>query len=257
MAAVLARLLEPFRTESSPGTHYTIVEWDAPDMVGFAIYGNASLLRSMREPDVALAHVLWEINQAAVASAGERLVLHAAAAERDGQAVVLGAPSGAGKTTLVSALVAAGWGYLTDDVAMVDEAGLVQTYPKPIGVDLRFRHLFPAMAEPADCDTRYLGEHGFLTAADLGGINGASSALAAFVVPVYSPGAQGRLEPMDLDEAVATAVEQSFRVAGGMPDAARSAAVERLLAGRPTYRLVVDDLRDAVRRISDVVASTN
>jgi len=36
---------------------------------------------------------------------------------------VLPAPSGSGKTTLTAGLVAAGWGYLTDELAILDPSG--------------------------------------------------------------------------------------------------------------------------------------
>lgn len=256
LSALIARLLAPFRCEAQPVVHYNIVEWDAPDMVGFAVYGNATILRSMHEADVALAHVLWEINQAAVASAGDRLVLHAAAAERQGRAVVLGAPSGSGKTTLVAALVAAGWGYLTDDVALIDGAGRVVAYPKPIGLDLGAHDLLATVAPPTAADARFLGEHGFVTPADLGGSIGVASAVAAFVVPSYQPGAATRLEPLDPAEALSTAAEQSFRVDEGLDEVARTAAIETILEGCPCFRLIVDDLAEAVRCIADIESLT-
>lgn len=63
------------------------------------------------------------------------VTLHAAAVARDGKLVLIAGESGAGKTTLTLALLDAGWGYLTDDLAPVSTAtGLVHPFPKPLGV---------------------------------------------------------------------------------------------------------------------------
>ncbi|MBA15771.1 MAG: HprK-related kinase A [Sphingomonas sp.] len=109
------------------------------------------------------------------------LLLHAAAAERDGRAVLMTGISGAGKSTLAALLMARGWRLMGDEFALVDpETGQVHGFPRlvslknqAIGVveaalpDARFgprlegtpkgaiRHLVPdaraigAMGEPA------------------------------------------------------------------------------------------------------------
>ena len=56
--------------------------------------------------------------------------VHAACAEMDGQAYLLVAPSGAGKSTTVWALLHHGWSYLSDELAPIDLSTLqVQAYP--------------------------------------------------------------------------------------------------------------------------------
>ena len=66
----------------------------------------------------------------------DRHVLHAAAVEREGQAVVVLGGSGAGKSTFAYAAAHAGWGIVTDDLCIV-EAGdgvYVTGFPKPVNV---------------------------------------------------------------------------------------------------------------------------
>ena len=63
------------------------------------------------------------------------LLLHAAAVERNGRAVVMPGPSGAGKSTLCISLVSRGWRLLSDEFAMVQPSdGLLQPHPRPISL---------------------------------------------------------------------------------------------------------------------------
>lgn len=71
----------------------------------------------------------WSMNWCISTQAHEWLVLHAAAIERDGQAVILPAPPGSGKSTLCAALISAGWRLLSDELALVSLAGEVTVAP--------------------------------------------------------------------------------------------------------------------------------
>lgn len=60
-------------------------------------------------------------------SGNRRLVLHAAAASRCGQGVVIAGPGGTGKSSSLVGLVEAGWTPLSEDVCVIDLAG-----PEPL-----------------------------------------------------------------------------------------------------------------------------
>jgi hypothetical protein len=63
------------------------------------------------------------------------LILHAAAVERAGLAVILPAPPGSGKSTLCAALVSRGWHLLTDELTLIDlDSGLAVPMPRPISL---------------------------------------------------------------------------------------------------------------------------
>ncbi|MHB1739507.1 MAG: hypothetical protein ACYCXA_08535 [Actinomycetes bacterium] len=85
----------------------------------------------------AVAMLLWHFNNTVVAATTPtHVVLHAAAAERDGVGVVLPAPMESGKTTTVAGLMRAGWRYLTDEASAIDPATLqVTPFPKALAVD--------------------------------------------------------------------------------------------------------------------------
>ncbi len=59
-------------------------------------------------------------------------LLHAAALERDGRALVLAGPSGAGKTTLALALVARGWRIATEEMVLIDSSLAVRGLARPL-----------------------------------------------------------------------------------------------------------------------------
>lgn len=62
----------------------------------------------------------WGMNWCIASQVQHRLVLHAAALERNGRAVILPAPPGSGKSTLCAALAHHGWRLLTDESVLLD-----------------------------------------------------------------------------------------------------------------------------------------
>jgi hypothetical protein len=81
---------------------------------------------------------------------GNRLILHAAAAKKEGRIVLIAGPEGSGKSTLVAALVCSGLRYVTDETVAIDLTDATITpYPKRISLDEHsigfLRNLFPAI----------------------------------------------------------------------------------------------------------------
>lgn len=63
------------------------------------------------------------------------LLLHAAAVERDGRALILTGESGAGKSTLAALLGARGWRLMGDEFVLVDPVeGLVYAFPRLVSL---------------------------------------------------------------------------------------------------------------------------
>jgi len=63
------------------------------------------------------------------------LLLHAAAVERDGRAVIMTGESGAGKSTLAALLQARGWRLMADEFVLVEPStGKVLPFPRPISL---------------------------------------------------------------------------------------------------------------------------
>ena len=88
----------------------------------------------------------WAMNWCISTHVNQYLLIHAAVVERGGQAMILPAPPGSGKSTLCAALVHRGWRLLSDEVAMIpfDGSGLrglarpISLKNESIGVIARF-----------------------------------------------------------------------------------------------------------------------
>lgn len=80
-----------------------------------------------------LPYVEWSVNWEVPKVYPEYLQLHAASLERNGRGIILAGDSGHGKSTLATALVTRGWGYLCDEFALVRASNLTLTpYPRAI-----------------------------------------------------------------------------------------------------------------------------
>jgi hypothetical protein len=72
------------------------------------------------------------IRQRVAGQSPDRLFVHAGAVEWKGRCIVLPGASGAGKTSLVVALVRAGAAYCSDEYAVLDDRGFVHPYARLI-----------------------------------------------------------------------------------------------------------------------------
>lgn len=83
----------------------------------------------------AYAFFEWGLNWCITSQCHHWITLHAAVLERNGQAVIMPAPPGSGKSTLCAALMLAGWRLLSDEMALLDPAtGLLTASPRPISL---------------------------------------------------------------------------------------------------------------------------
>lgn len=86
----------------------------------------------------AFALLEWGMNWCVAGQAHHYLLLHAAALERGGKAVVLPGEPGAGKSTLTAALMINGWRLLSDELTVVDPGdGLLRAVARPVSLKNR------------------------------------------------------------------------------------------------------------------------
>lgn len=133
--------LAPFEVEPDPSElrnpptpgmppKYSLVDLGATDERRFAIlYSGSELIRSS-DANRVIEHFLWHVNSETARRTGNFLLIHAGAVSEDGRGVILPGKSGAGKTTLVSALVRDGFGYLSDELGVIDPV-FRRLYPYP------------------------------------------------------------------------------------------------------------------------------
>ncbi len=104
-----------------PASHVFIVRRHTnSESAPISVYRDGRAILRRAPEDLAVAQLAWEVNRGVVEKAGNRLLLHAAAAERDGRVVILAGPEGSGKSTLVAALVRSGLRYVTDETVAVE-----------------------------------------------------------------------------------------------------------------------------------------
>jgi hypothetical protein len=192
-----------------------------------------------------LVYLLWEINRLLFERTGERVHLHGAALVRNDRAVVLAGRTHAGKSTLAGWLTHRGWGFLTDEAALVDPASLVVSpYWRPIGV-----------RRPGPLDS-IIGngqpdEAEVLVPASTLGALASPAPLVGIAFPSFTPhepAALSRLSPA----AALVELTQHFPglIAGGRAGFRRLA---RLVEAIPSYMLAFYDLDDAERALRTIV----
>ena len=82
----------------------------------------------------------WGLNWSIGTRAHRFLMLHAGVLERDGDALILPAMPGSGKSTLSAALAYRGWRFLTDEIGLVDPAS-GDLLPIPRAIPLKNRSI--------------------------------------------------------------------------------------------------------------------
>ncbi len=233
----------------TPATRVRVERTAESDRDHLSLYIDDVLVLESTTRASVLDRVVWEVNQGVIRARPQVLLLHAAAVELEGRAMVIAARSGAGKSTLAAALVRAGYGYLTDEAVAFDpDVGSVVPYPKPIALHEDVWPLFPELAPVPSGASGFASTVRYVTPAELGGIVGGASAPAMVIVPSRKPASRARMHPLSRAEAAMSLAEQAFSFLDAGSAALRVLA--RLLQGCDCYRLEYDDLEDAVGSIT-------
>lgn len=246
----LDRLFLPFASDGAPRHVYEIGERASRYEVSF----DREQLLATERPQMALAYVLWHVNRRVVEETADRLLVHAAAAEHAGTAVILPARMGSGKTTLVAALVRAGMRYVTDEAVAIDPETLgVHPYPKALSLGAGSWDLLPDLRPAVDAATeRYLESTWHVDPLGIRPDAIAPPCTPGIVVaPRYTEGARSELVPMSRAEALGALARNAFNLAAyGRRGLETLAAVVRRC---DCYRLPVGDLDEACRLVWDLV----
>ena len=208
------------------------------------------------DPSHVLNDLFSHVNVDTVHAVQEQVLIHAGAvASPAGTGVLLPAPSGSGKTTLVAGLVRAGFGYLSDEAAVLDpETGTLYPYPVHLSVKGTSRDRFPeGRPDPAHVGLTGDAWHVDPEAIRPGSIAGPCD--VGFVIAHrYEPGARLAVEPLTPAEAC---VELVGNLMLGRRDAPRALdLLARVCGASKGYRLVHGDLDEAVNAILEMTGAT-
>ena len=220
---------------------------DASDTYGFR---NLHQLQSF---------LVWLINSRAVDRIGrDHLLVHAGTIAAGDAGIILPAQSGSGKSTLTAALVADGFSYFSDEVAVIDRGtGMLLPFPKAIKLEpdcvavlaSRYPELARASADPERDRSRQT----YLRPPDDAWPDGPAE-FRHIVFPRYIAGARTQLTAISRSDAFERLLAHSFsareHAAGGIRDIVGS--LQRCEA----YELTVGNLDDAVAAIRQLVDPT-
>jgi hypothetical protein len=257
LGAYAARALGSLAVAGEPTWWYSLLDRGEGREARHTLYSGGYPEIAAPAPRITLARLLWHVNRAAVASCPDRALVHAAAAERGGRAVLLPAPMNAGKTTLVAALVRAGLRYLTDEAVAVEPAPLtLRGLAKPLTIDPGARPLLADLEPAVEPAARaYAGERWHVDVRTIRPDAVATSAAPALVVvPRHVPGAATALTPLSRSQALVALCENSFNL--DRAGTAGLAALADVVRASSCYRLVVGDLATATDLVLDLLAGS-
>ena len=243
-----------------PPRHRFELRRASPGSTRVTLLRNGQAMLSDACPELAIAHLVWEVNRGVVEEPGNRLLFHAAAAERGGRVVLIPGTQGAGKSTLVAALVQAGLRYLTDETAAVDAASTtIEPYPKPIALDHRSASLLPRLSSDLVPAPGHAADPWLVAPLSIrpDAVAPAGGVAVLVVLPVRRPGHPPTATPIARAEAAIALAEHSFNFRTRGRGALE--LIARVLRSCDCYRLELDDLVagcDLVLDLLDPVAES-
>jgi HprK-related kinase A len=187
--------------------------WLKPQVL-FLLDGSASF--KPLPLDQAFPMFEWGLNWCVSSSAHRYLIIHAAVIEKGGNAAILPAPPGSGKSTLCAALVNRGWRLLSDELALVRISdGKIIPLPRPISLKNQsigiIKHYVPdAIFSPSISDTMK-GTVAHMRAPTDSVARASEAACPAWIIfPKYEAGAPARLEALPQSRAFMQMADNAF-----------------------------------------------
>jgi hypothetical protein len=216
----------------------------------FALLGE-DLIVAGPTPSFPVWSMMWHINNQAVTTNSRLLLVHAAAAESHGRAVILPAPAESGKTTLVAGLVRNGLRYLTDEAVALrlDGDERVVPYPKPLTIEAGSQEVLADLRPEVDeLISGYLTGPWHVSPLSIRISAVADCAVPRFlVVPRYAADGPTALSPLRRVEALRRVAEGTFNLETfGRRGFERLA---QLVRGCQCYELAVADLERACQMV--------
>lgn len=158
----------------------------------------------------------WGLNWCVSSHANNYLIIHAAVVERGGNAVILPAPPGSGKSTLCAALVNRGWRLLSDELALIRVSdGKIIPLPRPVSlknesIDIIQRYEPDAIFSRRISDTMK-GTVAHMKVPSDSIARATETAQAAWVIfPKYQAGSAARLEVLPRGRAFMRVADNAF-----------------------------------------------
>jgi HprK-related kinase A len=158
----------------------------------------------------------WSLNWCVASATQQYLIIHAAVVERDGRALIMPGPPGAGKSTLAAALVNRGWRLFSDEMTLIDIGDRsIVPLTRPISLKDRsidaIRRFAPDAVFNAPTHNTAKGTISHMKAPSDHVRRAHETARAGWVVfPKYVAGAPAKLVPHSKPDAVLELATNSF-----------------------------------------------
>jgi hypothetical protein len=234
---------------------YSLVRREGEVSAYALLYGDDELVSS-HAASVVIDHLYWHVNTHAFRTTGDFFLIHAGAVTTPtGDAALLSGPPGSGKSTLVTALVRSGFGYLTDEAAAIDPVSrLVHSYPRPIALKQHPGDLFPGL-KPVSEDPDLAMNQWHVDPDEIrAGCVAEPGPVRLVVLLRREPERQTELFPVSKGEAAVelgrNALSLSRYRGRALP------LLSDLVQSASTYRLLSGDLEDAVKTVFDLTGTT-
>ncbi len=253
VSVALAQVLAPLATDEPASESIEVAD---------ALDGHWTIKQSDAEPVVvgsrlaAVLRAIAEVNNLAVASVPDELVFHAGAVAGNEGVALLPAASNHGKSTLTTALVAAGFDYLSDEAAVVGSDLICRPFPKSIALDPGSFPLFADLAPPAGDGliAALRGREWHVDPARVGRV-GVPGPVRVIVCPHWRAGSATRVSRCPSTEALHLLIGEAFDFSTG--GQAVFARLGRLVDAVPVYRLGYSNLSEAVDAVGALLGDPN
>lgn len=209
--------------------------------------------------DQAFPLLEWGLNWCIASTSHNWLLLHSAAVERDGKAVIFPALPGSGKSTLCSGLINRGWRLLSDEFGIVQQSPLA-VVPLPRSIPLKNVSIgvIKTFASAASIGRTYpktrKGDIAHLAPAPQAIQQQSTHAEPRLIVfPTYQPGAETTITPLEKSAAFIRLSNNSFNYHAIMENGYNS--LYQLVSHCDCYTLNYSDLEDVTTRLTDLISS--
>jgi hypothetical protein len=243
-------------TDDVPQTTYSFVDSTTSGGMHQIHIDNRVALEGV-SPYEPFQHFFWHVNQRAMRANGDLVLVHSAVASFGGDGVLLPARMEAGKTTLVAALIARGFSYLSDEAAAIyPSTQQLNAFPKPLSIDAGsfgvLSHLQPKVTREI---RPYIARQWQVSPESIREDSVAAVANPTLIVfPQYKEGSETEFRKISRQESLMALLQNTFDF---QEHGRRNFdALAEIVARCDSYRLTSSELTDACDRVSELFTSS-